>query len=402
MKKIKLLSNFTLYDVCIFFAIVCNLAITDYNILCLLAQFLVDVYTVFVILRRPVLNNDIKQYCFFYLLFIFYATLSLYWTEPINHTAPNTILSFIKVGFFGLSILVYGSSENKIKRLICYYVFAGVLICLRFFIEVPIIFWGSGIRFDNTSIFGRNETAIVLAFCSLFLLWYQRQYNNISKIYDSQTKFDYINKILPIIFIFVATMTGTKIAMLLFFVGLTLLIALSNSKKTSILFNIISAIFILLLSYYMLLNIPFLYHSIGLRIELLLNGLLGNSNTDASTSMRMAFALNALEVFYDYPILGIGMDGFRYVNSFEFTYSHNNYLELLSNLGIIGFLIYYYRFYSILKIANRIKYFNVLPLMIVVILLIIDFAGVTYIVENSFILYTLGLLSKNINMSRKQ
>ena len=53
--------------------------------------------------------------------------------------------------------------------------------------------------------------------------------------------------------------------------------------------------------------------------------------------VRSFFALEALSVFKENLFIGIGQDGYRYVNSREFTYSHNNYVEILANLGIVGF-----------------------------------------------------------------
>ena len=64
---------------------------------------------------------------------------------------------------------------------------------------------------------------------------------------------------------------------------------------------------------------------------------------------RYALAQDGLRLFYERPILGWGADGFRYFNSVDFTYSHMNFLELLVNYGIIGFILFYSIYFSIFK-----------------------------------------------------
>ena len=53
------------------------------------------------------------------------------------------------------------------------------------------------------------------------------------------------------------------------------------------------------------------------------------------------------------PIYGYGFDSFKYYNQSvtgRFYYSHNNFIEMLYNTGIIGFILYYwYYLYTITK-----------------------------------------------------
>tara|TARA_B100000945_G_scaffold259294_1_gene217180 strand:- start:995 stop:1921 length:927 start_codon:yes stop_codon:yes gene_type:complete len=56
---------------------------------------------------------------------------------------------------------------------------------------------------------------------------------------------------------------------------------------------------------------------------------------------RYALGQDALRLFFEKPIFGWGGDGFRYYNKVDFTYSHVNFLELLVNYGLIGFLLFY-------------------------------------------------------------
>ena len=56
---------------------------------------------------------------------------------------------------------------------------------------------------------------------------------------------------------------------------------------------------------------------------------------------RYALAQDGLRMFYEKPIFGWGGDGFRYFNNIDRSYSHMNFIELLVNYGIVGFMLFY-------------------------------------------------------------
>lgn len=63
-------------------------------------------------------------------------------------------------------------------------------------------------------------------------------------------------------------------------------------------------------------------------------------NVGNSAENRMYLINTALSVWQAHPLLGIGWNNFRYANELGL-YSHNNYAETLSCLGIAGFFAYY-------------------------------------------------------------
>lgn len=69
---------------------------------------------------------------------------------------------------------------------------------------------------------------------------------------------------------------------------------------------------------------------------------------DESTLMRETMYREGLEFLVSSPIFGIGFDQFR-LNSVSNMYSHSNYIELLSNTGIVGFIIYYSIYLSLIR-----------------------------------------------------
>lgn len=67
---------------------------------------------------------------------------------------------------------------------------------------------------------------------------------------------------------------------------------------------------------------------------------------------RQYFIQKGLEVFLESPAWG---KGFCYSYYLFDTYSHNNYVELLMNNGIIGFVAYYWIYVKIIKDSLRLK-----------------------------------------------
>ena len=95
-----------------------------------------------------------------------------------------------------------------------------------------------------------------------------------------------------------------------------------------------------------------------------------------STSERIFFIEKAIDGFFDSPLYGHGFRSFEA----KFTlYSHNNYLELLYSIGIIGFFLYYSIYLKLCMMAFKadaktkfLLIFSILSLCF------IDIAAVTY------------------------
>ena len=127
---------------------------------------------------------------------------------------------------------------------------------------------------------------------------------------------------------------------------------------------------------------------------------------DSSTLERMAMIELGKNIFKSSPLIGIGVDNARVVamqSGFWNTYLHNNFIELLADVGIIGFLLfyrfYYYFFSRTIKLypkLNVIRENHGWFILIAVILLckfVMDYAGITYYAQSFYVLYAVGLLA---------
>jgi O-antigen ligase len=87
----------------------------------------------------------------------------------------------------------------------------------------------------------------------------------------------------------------------------------------------------------------------------------GETNTDTSVQGRLWLIDRAIDIAVHNPILGIGLDNFRVADGGGIgknigTYSHSNYLEVLVSTGALGFVIYFWMYYILLKQLYALRY----------------------------------------------
>ena len=149
-----------------------------------------------------------------------------------------------------------------------------------------------------------------------------------------------------------------------------------------------------------------LYHAAGAKIESAFR-FYGNSETETSLRERTFFMKYALELFYKHPIIGVGSNNFgSYLNTVftRATYSHCNWLEQLSCLGILGFIAYYW-FYVYLtvksiKLMKKGQNFLIFVFVSIISMFITDYARVVYF--ESFIQLYISLCFVGVCVAEKE
>lgn len=185
-------------------------------------------------------------------------------------------------------------------------------------------------------------TMAFAAFCSYFL------YMN-----ETGTKKRWLYLTIIMLFATIIILTGSKKALfILILLPLFFYFLRSKNKKKSGL--IIFAIIVFII--FLVMNVPALYNIIGERFEALLSYFTGIGKTDSSTRVRMKMINQGFLWFKEKPFLGYGANNYTQLYgdmTGRYTYSHNNFIELLVNLGIIGAAIYYFIYVYIIKKSLR-------------------------------------------------
>ena len=122
--------------------------------------------------------------------------------------------------------------------------------------------------------------------------------------------------------------------------------------------------------------------------------LLEGNSKDYSTNERNAMIDAAVELFKQKPIAGWGVEGFADASGYG-RYSHNNFVEMLANYGVIGFILYYViHAYILINLATKLfasRPHCVVIFTIVLTSLVMDYGNVSYGIKWMWIVLGVGL-----------
>ena len=198
-----------------------------------------------------------------------------------------------------------------------------------------------------------------------------------------------------ILLAYISLFTGSRKTLFILMAGISgYYLLTSRNNKIVVLSGLSGFIFIL---YYSILNVPEIYNVLGVRVEGLLALIVGTGSVDGSTETRMRLIDYGINWFWQNPIIGYGMNNYRTLLidiTGANTYSHNNYIELLVNVGIIGAAIYYYIYYYIirhlLKPARKKDAVASLFIILIILLMVIEYGLVSYYENLMQLLICLG------------
>jgi len=289
-------------------------------------------------------------------LFIVWGLFISFFSYDISTSLSDVVNISFKLALL-TSIIVFIDTEGKFNFALKSILLSGIVLAIVILLTVPLSDLGTD-RLGKIVDVNSNRLGIVLSYAS------------ISAIYLSITlrKYKYLFP-LPL-FITLILLTGSRKS--LFAVGIAIiLIMLLYSKDIKKLFSrLIIASGILYGMYFLIMTIPTLYKIIGRRVESI--GIF-NGTLDASMVTRTTMLQEGFDLFLEKPIVGYGLENYRLLSIYE-TYSHSNYIELLTSVGIIGTLIYYSLLIYLLtsSLIGRLKgdlRFNIIIIFLITILL---------------------------------
>lgn len=166
--------------------------------------------------------------------------------------------------------------------------------------------------------------------CVMFLHGTITANNKIEKI---------IQAFLAVFLLFICLNTGSRKALLVVSVTVILYFYLKDRGNKRIR-NILIMLILLIVLWNIIMENDSLYDLMGARMERMLESFFGHQTSEYSMNMRTLMATQGMEYFCGRPILGYGLDCYRYLSPFGI-YAHNNYIELMVGTGLIGLIIYY-------------------------------------------------------------
>lgn len=195
--------------------------------------------------------------------------------------------------------------------------------------------------------------------------------------------------------IIVVLLSGSRKSLLAVVVGAFILAFLSSPKgRTRV---ILGAVISTSLLYQLVIYSPVLYSVIGYRLEAVIDYFQGASFVEGSLSSRTAYIELGWKAFLERPWTGYGLDCFRLLQGAYGTYSHNNYIELLVSVGLVGTAIFYLPYIVSLRLGFKARTEGRvtadLGIALFVVILFTDYSMVSYFDRLTLLVAMMALVS---------
>ncbi len=332
--------------------------------------FVLFFYTLFI---TPSLKFKYSSYQFWGIIVICFSIISSLWAlRPI--LSYYAIFSFIKLFILTYSMYRYCYIRRNFIRLLNIFIFINIL--LIFFV---LSYFGTGIlgqerMGDSENGFNGNSIGMSLSFAlyAMYLIFKLKKVNLFSRM---------ICCFLGILFFTFLLFTGSRTALLM--TALPLVIYMFFKSKYKIWALVVITVLTMVM-YYIVMEIPQFYNVLGVRIAEAIDIVSGN--TEGGDSSRFLLFLYGVEWFQEHPILGIGINNYRVLSNVtppfvgKNFYAHSNIIEMLVDVGIVGFLIYYSFIVILLKraISNFSNNISKLVLSLTITIFIHDIISMSY------------------------
>lgn len=250
------------------------------------------------------------------LFLLFFLTYNLFCEEENAHEYFIKCLYIAGIALVGYSIYTYGL--GKVIDMMT----GGTNVRL-----------GRKINQENT--FGMmNATTCMVAFYYLF--------------YRKRFKLFHI-AVFALAFIF-AMSSGSRKALLIVCIGVLFL----TYKRYGIrqVYKVVAIILVLSIVFVSIIQLP-IFETINQRMEQLGKNLSGEKG-DNSSKIRLNMIIDGWSIFKERILTGYGADNYAVVSRYR-TYSHNNFIEILVDFGLIGFVLYYMIYCNALKNLWKMK-----------------------------------------------
>lgn len=335
------------------------------------------------------------------LVFWSWAYVSVFWAANTSYAFyPAYINNVAQILVVSVLVVADVRSRDDVILYLKMLLFANLYSEALLFANTPAGAWGTervgeaiGVQFNSLGM----RTAIA-AFVSLLLFW------------ETKNVF-YLALIVPSAFI--SFFSGSRKAFLILVASITLFMVFVNRGFRAVR-NVLIVCAVLFVVYLLVMTNEDLYHILGRRLENLFSYFLGEGTTEMSSLEREFYRVYARQMWEQSPVVGWGFNQFAAqmlaINYSHVAYSHCNYWELLSCLGIVGFLLYYgfylYLIKRLWKKAPRKDPLVLFALVLLVVLVVMEYGFVAFVGIDEYvyllIIFLVGRLGEVVSSFEKQ
>lgn len=286
---------------------------------------------------------------------------------------------------------------SKIVAIMTVFVFSALVMSVQLWATGQLEYLFIASEMMEHSRLGAEVTGNANIFANLFM--YAGVFASWLMVYASNKKLVVPNLIFLCLILLMMAISGGRKTIIAVVATLVLFFLLKKDSKNKTRYgrNFFIAAVLVTGIFVAIFNVPFLYDLVGARFEGLMDMFQGKGAHVPGDETRGVIFQMAFEGWLDSPLFGYGIDSFKYYNmqtTGHHFYAHNNYVELLFDVGIIGFVVYYWIYYYIIKQLRRMPIelyrFKVLGYGLLFELFIFDFGGVGYYLNGSIILLSIS------------
>ncbi|MDU5596434.1 MAG: O-antigen ligase family protein [Lachnospiraceae bacterium] len=335
------------------------------------------------------------------LLFALFCFLSAFWALRAGYAIEKG-LTLIKI-LVCMSILYsyYSVRKNALEELFSALLWASLVVVFYSYIFygkdliISVILKGKrlGNSFSNVNAIGMVSGVMIII--TMFKVIYNKC-------------MWYLILDIPAVILILAT--SSRKALIMVFIGVFLLFIFKNLNK-NIFMTVFRVISISIIAFFLIRWMMSLeaFAGIGKRMNGMIALLTGKGVIDSSSLLRYEYIKLGMDIFKRNPIFGIGMGNARLFVSSNYGYDaylHNNYVEILADGGIVGFVIYYYIYYVVIR--DLIKYFKyrekytVVVIVLLLMQLIMDYGSVSYYYKNTIFYFLIFFICIRKMKERKR
>ena len=315
----------------------------------ILVALLIVVWLVSLILKKRLAEITKKQLAKPILIFILIAFLSLLFNYN-NLDAAEFLVSFLYllrfVAYTGIYFIISGFDIGFKRKILALMIFSGTLIVLGGFVQyffypnlrnLYYLGWDEHLYRLFGSFLDPNFAASIISLFLIFLL------SLLFSGYSKSKKIKIFLIVLSVLSFISLLLTYSRSGYLMFFVSAVSLLLMYGKKKYVVVLLLVSIIGIVLLPK----NLG------GEGVKLL---------RTSSLISRSEYLGNAVTIFRDHPMLGVGFNAYRYaqhrygfIDESNLRTSHagagtdNSFLFVLATTGLVGFVSYLFLWFKILK-----------------------------------------------------
>ncbi len=337
----------------LFFVLLATTFYFTRNIVCRLMMLLFFAY--FAGSRLLSRNTAIKPSFFFvsYTAFIGYGAVMLFFGDVINTGVVRTMVVSLVLNLMMIySIVLYVKRRNSITAVLKTFewsIFIVAVVVLA--MSLPTITSG---RLGGGTEINANTLSMLCVYGMVMSM----------ALVQNKEMTTHSFWVKAIFYLLVVLLTGSRKGLLMIVIALGTLMMVKTRGKFIV--NILKILAVVAILYIAIMYIPLFYNIIGIRIEGLLNYALGSDTAvDGSLLSRQYLIDVGMNYIKENKWLGYGLDCFKLVSGTGSSgqvsigevgyYSHNNYIELLFGVGIIGTVLYYIpMFWIFIKLLKRI------------------------------------------------